>query len=199
MSMLEQRIQQQFFESADLQYQSADTLARQVAEAAQALLTAITAGGKVLICGSGWGVSLADHFEALLVGGFERERPPLAALALQGSRASTAQSSSMASQVRALAHPGDVLVALVCGKNDAEVLAAADAARARECTLVVFGGDGGDGDTAQFAAWRERLTETDVMVAVPHERAARRLEFQLLALHSLCDALDLQLLGELEP
>ena len=34
--MLEQRIQQQFFESADLKYQSAETLARPVAEAAQA-------------------------------------------------------------------------------------------------------------------------------------------------------------------
>ena len=50
--MLEQRIQQQFFESADLQYQAAEQLARPIAEAAAALLAALTGGGKVLVGGS---------------------------------------------------------------------------------------------------------------------------------------------------
>ena len=45
-TMLEQRIQQQFFDSADLQYRSAETLHRPIAEAAAALLSAITNGGK---------------------------------------------------------------------------------------------------------------------------------------------------------
>jgi len=99
--MLEQRIQQQFFESADLKYQSAETLARPVAEAAQALLGAITGGGKVLVFAAGAASSLAPHFAQLLVGRYERERPPLAALAL-GAQA--------AQQVRALGLPGDVLL-----------------------------------------------------------------------------------------
>ena len=42
--MLEQRIQQQFFDSADLKYQSAEVLARHLAEAASALYGAITGG-----------------------------------------------------------------------------------------------------------------------------------------------------------
>ena len=45
--MLEQRIQQQFFESADLISQSADALSRPIAQAVAALLGCITAGGKV--------------------------------------------------------------------------------------------------------------------------------------------------------
>ena len=45
--MLEQRIQQQFFEGADLKYQSAEALSRGVADAAQVLLAVITSGGKV--------------------------------------------------------------------------------------------------------------------------------------------------------
>ena len=45
MVMLEQRIQQQFFESADLQYQTAESLARPIADAAQALIGCVTAGG----------------------------------------------------------------------------------------------------------------------------------------------------------
>jgi D-sedoheptulose 7-phosphate isomerase len=43
------------------------------------------------------------------------------------------------------------------------------------------------------------LGETDVLVAVPHDRRARVLEAQLLVLHCLCDSIDLQLLGEQDP
>ena len=71
--MLEQRIQQQFFEGADLKYQSAEPLTHAVADAAQALLTAITAGGKVLIGGSGFSAWLAPHFQSLMLGRFERD------------------------------------------------------------------------------------------------------------------------------
>ena len=45
----------------------------------------------------------------------------------------------------------------------------------------------------------ERLSESDVCITVPHERAARILEVHAVALHCLCDAVDLQLLGEQEP
>jgi D-sedoheptulose 7-phosphate isomerase len=44
--------------------------------------------------------------------------------------------------------------------------------------------------------WREVLGDTDLLVAVPHARAARVTETQLLVLHCLCDAVDLQLMGE---
>jgi D-sedoheptulose 7-phosphate isomerase len=59
-------------------------------------------------------------------------------------------------------------------------------------TLAVLAG-------ADAAAWRPLLGEADVLVAVPHERPARVAETHLLVLHCLCDAVDLQLMGELEP
>src|SRR5512146_2401112 len=80
--MLEQRIQQQFFDSADLKYQSAEALAKPIAEAVSTLLGCITSGGKVLVCGNGGSASDAQHFAAEFVGRFERERPGLAAIAL---------------------------------------------------------------------------------------------------------------------
>jgi D-sedoheptulose 7-phosphate isomerase len=40
------------------------------------------------------------------------------------------------------------------------------------------------------------LTDTDVLVNVGPERAARVHELHLLIVHSLCDAVDLQLMGE---
>jgi D-sedoheptulose 7-phosphate isomerase len=42
------------------------------------------------------------------------------------------------------------------------------------------------------------LSETDVHICVPHERTARIQEVHILALHCICDAVDLQLLGEQE-
>ena len=47
-SMLEQRIQRHFFDSADLKNQAAEALSKPIAAAVQAVLGCITAGGKVL-------------------------------------------------------------------------------------------------------------------------------------------------------
>jgi D-sedoheptulose 7-phosphate isomerase len=197
--MLEQRIQQQFFDSADLQYQTAEQLARPIAEAAQALIGCITAGGKVLVGGLGGGAALSQHFCAAFIGRFERERPGLAALALSGDstlvtalEAREGVEQVFAKQVQALGQPGDVLMLIDALGQEGALNTAIDAAHARDMSVVVLGGLG-------VAALRARLGETDVIVAIPHERAARVLEMQLLVLHCLCDAVDLQLMGEQEP
>lgn len=49
------------------------------------------------------------------------------------------------------------------------------------------------------AQWPSVLRDTDVWVPVPHERHLRIHEIHLIALHALCDAIDLQLLGEADP
>ena len=51
--MFEQRLQQHFFESADLKYQSAEVLSRPIEDAAMALVGGLTAGGRVLVAGLG--------------------------------------------------------------------------------------------------------------------------------------------------
>ena len=55
--MLEQRIQQQFFDSADLKYAAAEILSKPIADAVSALVGCITGGGKVLACGNGGSAS----------------------------------------------------------------------------------------------------------------------------------------------
>jgi len=196
MPMLEQRIQQQFFDSADLKYQCAEALAKPIAEAVAALMGCITAGGKVLACGNGGSASDAQHFAAEFVGRFERERPGLAAISLTTDTSIlTAVGNDydfahvFAKQVQALGSPGDVLLALSTSGNSANVLAAVDAARARDMTVIALTGRGG-------GKLREKLADTDVHICVPHERTARIQEVHILAIHCLCDAVDLQLLGE---
>ncbi len=176
--MVEQRIQEQFFESADLHLRAGETLARPIAEATAALLAAITGGGKVMVAGAGAGAALAPHMARLLAGRYERDRPPLAALAL---------GHDAVQQVRALGLPGDVLLYIDDGEGHSTRVIAA--AQDKDMTIVVLAGRGS-------MAFDELLAETDVLVAVPHERAARVAELQLLVLHCLCDAVDYQLMGE---
>ena len=197
--MLEQRIQQHFIDSADLKYQAAQVLSHPIAAAVQAVLACVTSGGKVLACGNGPSAAEAQQFAAFCVAGFERERPELAALALTsdstlltaatgGTHDATQQ---FARQVRALGQAGDVLLALSVSGNDANLLAAAEAAHERDMTVVVLTGRTG----GKLAAM---LRETDVLISVPHDRAARVREVHALVLHCLSDGVDAQLLGEQE-
>jgi D-sedoheptulose 7-phosphate isomerase len=196
--MLEQRIQQHFIDSADLKYQSAQTLCKPVEAAIQALLACVTSGGKVLACGHGASATLAQHFATLFVGRFERERPELAALALNADGAvltaivrGDEAAQVFARQVRALGQAGDVLLVISIAGQEASLLRAIDAAHERDMTVLALTGQGG-GPVGQA------LRETDVLVCVPHERMARIHEVQTLVLHCLCDGVDTQLLGEQE-
>ena len=198
MSMLEQRIQQQFFDSADLKYAAAEVLSKPIADAVSAIVGCITSGGKVLACGNGGSAGDAQHFAAEFIGRFERERPGLAAIALTtDSSILTAVGNDysfdeiFSKQVKALGVPGDVLLAISTSGDSANVIAALDAAHAKEMTVIALTGRKG-------GKMGERLSETDVHICVPHERTARIQEVHLLVLHCLCDAVDLQLLGEQE-
>jgi D-sedoheptulose 7-phosphate isomerase len=196
--MLEQRIQQQFFDSADLKYAAAEVLSKPIVDAVSAIVGCITSGGKVLACGNGGSAADAQHFAAEFVGRFERERPGLAAIALTTDTSIlTAVGNDYSfehiysKQVQALGAPGDVLLAITTSGNSGNVVAAVEAAHAKDMTVIALTGHKG-------GKMRELLSETDVHICVPHDRTARIQEVHLLVLHCLCDAVDLQLLGEQE-
>lgn len=202
--MLEQRIQQHFIDSADLKYQAGPLLGKPVSQAMNAMLACVTSGGKILACGSGVSGLLAAQFAAQFVGRFERDRPELAAIALPVDAADPladtpdgAGADRFARQVRALGQAGDVLLCLSASGQSPAVLAAVEAAHAREMTVVaLLGNAGGSAGGSNGGAVGRALRETDVQVCVPHERAARIHEVHLLVLHCLCDAVDAQLLGD---
>ncbi|MFE8645032.1 SIS domain-containing protein [Sphingomonas sp. NCPPB 2930] len=196
--MLEQRIQTAFIESADLKYQSAQTLGPPIAAAVQAMAVSVTSGGKVLACGTGASAALAPVFAAAFVCGFERDRPELGAIALTTDGTLLAPPGAepdavpvFSRQVRALGHAGDVLLAISPGGNCASMVAAIDAAHEREMVVVALTGRHG----GRMAGM---LRETDIHICVQHDRAARVFEVHALALHCICDGVDAQLLGEQE-
>lgn len=196
--MLEQRIQQNFIDSADLKYQAAPVLSQPIANAVQALLACVTSGGKVLACGNGGSAADAQHFAAEFVGRFERERPELAAIALTtDSSILTAVGNDYgfdviySRQVRALGQAGDVLIAITTSGNSENVLKAVEAAHERDMVVIGLSGRGG-------GKLNRALRDTDVHICVPHDRTARVQEVHLLTLHCLCDAVDELLLGDTE-
>lgn len=192
--MLDLRIQQHFIDSADLHYQLGESLSKPVQAAVHAVMACVTGGGKVLSAGLGPAAAQAQYLASLWVGGFERARPGLAAMALSSDAlmASTwPDDSGLSRQVQALGQAGDVLVLISADGQESALCLAAQAAHERDMTVLALTGQ-------QGGALGRLLRETDVHVCVPHDRVARIREVQHLVLHCLCDGVDTQLLGEQE-
>ncbi len=192
------RIHSHFAESAQLKLDAADILTPDIARAAQILTESLFADGKILACGNGGSAADAQHFAAELVGRFERERPELPAIAMSTDTSlMTAIANDysfeqiFAKQVRALGAKGDVLLAISTSGNSGNVIAAIEAAHAREMRVVALTGKGG-------GRIGELLRPADVNLCVPHSRTARIQEVHLLMIHCLCDAIDATLLGDEE-
>ena len=192
------RIRSHFTESAQLKQDAAELLTPDIARAAEILTESLFADGKILACGNGGSAADAQHFAAELVGRFERERPELPAIAMSTDTSlMTAIANDysfeqvFAKQVRALGAKGDVLLAISTSGNSGNVVAAIEAAHAREMRVVALTGKGG-GRIAEL------LRPADVNLCVPHSRTARIQEVHLLMIHCLCDAIDATLLGDEE-
>ena len=216
--MLEQRIEKNFIDSADLIYQAAQGLSKPIAHATEALLACVTNGGKVLVCGNGGSAAQAQHFAAEFVGRYERERPELSAIALGADSAVLTAIANdfdfaeiFARQVRALGTAGDVLVAISTSGDSANVIKAIEVAQEREMIVIALTGEKAGEKAAEKLGettgqkksnaggkMGAMLAETDVHICVPHTRVARVQEVHLLVLHCLCDGVDAMLLGDQE-
>ncbi len=194
----EKRVHQHFADSARLKQEAAAVLAPHIARAGALMAECLLGDGKILSCGNGGSAADAQHFAAELVGRFERERPELPAIALSTDTSlltAVANDYSFeqvfAKSVRALGAKGDVLLAISTSGNSGNVIAAIEAAHAREMRVVAMTGKGG-------GRIGELLAAGDVHLCVPHPRTMRIQEVHLLMLHCLCDIVDATLLGDAE-
>jgi D-sedoheptulose 7-phosphate isomerase len=191
-----QRILAHFQESAELKLKSAQILAQPIAQAIELMFNALSNGNKILACGNGGSAGDAQHFAAELVGRFERERFPLPGIALTTDTSIiTAVGNDysfneiFSKQVQAFGQAGDILLAISTSGNSGNVVAAVEAALEREMRVVALTGKDG-GKLGQM------LTDADVHINVPHSRTARIQEVHLVAIHSICDGIDVALFGE---
>lgn len=193
---LASRISQQFEDSAKLKQQAASVLVEPIAAGVEVLFNALSNDNKILACGNGGSAADCQHFAAELIGRFERERLPLAAIALTTDTSIlTAVGNDydyneiFSKQVQGLGRSGDVLLAISTSGNSKNVIAAIEAAHERDMRVVAMTGKGG-------GKIDELLHEDDVHICVPHDRTARIQEVHLLTLHCLCDGIDWNLLGD---
>jgi D-sedoheptulose 7-phosphate isomerase len=192
---LTSRINKHFDDSAEVKRQSKATLAQPIADAIQTMVACLQMDAKILCCGNGCSAADAQHFAAELINRFEMERPELAAIAL------TTDSSVLTSiandydynqifskQVRGLGRKGDVLLAISTSGNSANVVAAIEAAHARNVRVVALTGRDGGKMGAMLKA-------DDIHICVPAKVTARIQEVHLLTLHCICDGIDQVMYG----
>ena len=192
------RVQALFQASIAAKQSAAETLPPSIAQGASLITQSLLQGNKVLSCGNGGSAGDAQHFSSEMLNRFERERPPLPAIAL------TTDSSTLTSiandysyklvfskQVEALGQAGDTLLAITTSGHSDNVMEAVRAAHQRDMAVIALTGrDGGPIAT--------QLNDGDVEIRVPADSTARIQETHLLVIHCLCDLVDQTLLGGME-
>ncbi len=166
---------------------TADSCATEVEDAAEIARTALAAGRTLFFCGNGGSAADAQHLAAEYVVRFARKRRALPALALTvDSSVLTAGGNDLgfseifARQIDALGRPGDVVFLHSTSGVSANLLRAAEAARARGLkTIALLARDGG--------LLREAV---DLPIVVPTESTAHAQEMHLALGHAICDIVD---------
>jgi len=156
----------------------AESQAPVIAAMAARLTAVFRAGGKLLVFGNGGSAADSQHFAAELMARFRRNRAPLPALALTVNTSDlTAISNDFGYDavferpVRALARPGDAVVAISTSGNSANVLKAA--AAAQELGAAVLGFTGEEGGKLSTATARLHKELADVWLDVDRDPETR--------------------------
>jgi len=192
---MSQRVYTLFQKSVEAKMQIGEQLAPLIDQAGEKLVSALLNDKKILVCGNGISSALAQVFTSSLLDRFEKERPSLPAIWL-GSTVSTYTaiaadynySDIYAKPVRALGHPGDVLVAISTSGNSPNVIAAVTAAHERELEVIALTGrDGGDLSAL--------IAVNDIEICAAINSRGRIHEIHMLTLFCLCDLIDYKLFG----
>lgn len=191
-----QRVRDNFNDSIKLKTESVELLAPLIVKAAASMADSLLQEHKILSCGNGGSAADAQHFSSEMLNRFEMERPGLPAIAL------TTDSSTLTSiandyqyadifskQIRALGQTGDILLAFSTSGESHNIIHAVDAAHDRGMIVIALTGREG-GQIAHL------MQDEDVEIRVPSWSTARIQEVHLMIIHSLCDLIDRQLLGQ---
>jgi len=161
-----------------------------IADVAAAILAASRNGHKVLVFGNGGSAADAQHLAVDLVGRFQRERRPVAVLALTtDTTLLTAIANDYAfdrvfvRQIEALATPGDLAFGISTSGRSANVVEGLRAARARGLTTIAM--TGRDGGPAGALA--------DIHINVPDPSTARIQEAHRTVIHAICELVEREL------
>src|SRR5438874_1307138 len=144
---------------------------------------ALAAGNKVLLAGNGGSAADAQHLAGEILGRFNYDRAPVAAIAL------TTDSSILTAigndygyehiferQVRGLGRPGDVLIAISTSGRSPNIVHAVAAARAGGLTVIGFTGRSGG----------EMVEACDLCLCAPADATPLIQQIHIAAGHIVC-------------
>ncbi len=165
----------------------ADTMGPDLDAALRLVRETVRAGGTLFFCGNGGSAADAQHIATEYVVRYMRDRRAYPAVALTTDTSLlTAAGNDLgfdrvfARQVEALARPGDLLVIHSTSGNSANVLRAAEAARAAGVKVLAFSAR--DGGALRALA--------DHAVVIPTDRTDRAQELHLCLEHIICDLVE---------
>jgi D-sedoheptulose 7-phosphate isomerase len=160
-----------------------------LARLADTVAAAFRAKARVFFCGNGGSACDAMHIAGEFVGRFVDDRPALPAIALSAdSGILTAVGNDYsfedvyARQIEALAHAGDVLIALSTSGKSPNIVKALAAARKQGLKTVLFTGEKGKDSKA-----------AETLIVVPSAITAHVQEAHMVMLHALATLVESRL------
>lgn len=173
-------------EGADLRIQMAETMGRDILDAAQAIAHAFRTGRKLLLFGNGGSAADSQHIAAEFMNRFQIERPPLPAIALTTDTSILTSISNdyafdevFSKQIKALGKKGDIAIGISTSGNSANVLKAFRVAKKLGMVTIALTAEGG-----------KIASNADIALAVPSKSTPRIQEAHITVGHILCDLTD---------
>ena len=165
-----------------------------IEKAGQIMVEALNCGGKIISCGNGGSLCDAMHFAEELTGRFQKNRRPLAAIAICDPSHITCVANDFgfdyifSRTVEALGKPQDVLLAISTSGNSQNIIHAVTAAKQIGMKVVGLTGKTG-GEMAKIC---------DVEIRTPYSEFSDRVqEIHIKVIHSLVNYIELSLQQEL--
>lgn len=118
-------------------------------EAAQVMINAVNKGGKIIACGNGGSHCVAMHFAEELTGRYRENRNPIPALSISDPGHMSCVGNEYGYDfifsrfVDAIGQPNDVLLAVSTSGNSANVIQAAQSAKAKGMKVIALTGKNG--------------------------------------------------------
>jgi len=172
-----------------------DAFGALVIHAALQIVSALRAGGKIILCGNGGSAADAQHLAAEFTGRYLKERRALPALALHANTSAVTAIGNdygfdlvFARQMEALGKEGDVAVGISTSGNSRNVLRALEVAKSKSIyTVALTGASGG------------RMKEVaDCTINIPSEETPRIQECHILTGHIICEIAEEMLFGSMQ-
>lgn len=166
---------------------------KKIRQAADWMIEAIRNKNKIISCGNGGSMSDAMHFAEEMTGRFQKNRPPLPAVAISDPAHITCIANDYGYEhifsrfVESLGQEGDVLLAISTSGNSPNVINAIEAAKKKKIKVVALTGKDG-GKIAGIA---------DLEIRVDYMGFADRIqEVHIKIIHSLIQLIELEMYPE---